>query len=62
LKSNTIILEKQEQQVKLSKLDTYTNLSNSELIEGIKCLIKKANAIEGLDSKPAREILMEDRR
>jgi len=62
LKPDTGILKKHGRRVKLSKSDTYTHLSNAELIENLKRLIKKANSTESLNPKPAREILLEDRR
>ncbi|MCX6112543.1 MAG: hypothetical protein NTY22_04555 [Proteobacteria bacterium] len=62
MKSNANILEKHEQQDKLKKIDTYTHLSNDELMENLRHLIKKANSAKGLNPKPAREILLEDRR
>ena len=62
MKSNASILEKHEQQAKLNKIDAYAHLSNDELMENLRCLIKKANSTKGLNPKPAREILLEDRR
>ena len=62
MKSNADILEKHEQQAKLNKIDTYAHLSNDELMENLRRLIKKANSTKGLNPKPAREILLEDRR
>ena len=62
MKSNANILEKHEQQAKLNKIDTYAHLSNDELMENLRRLIKKANSTKGLNPKPAREILLEDRR
>jgi hypothetical protein len=62
LKSNANILEKHEQQAKLDKIDTYAHLSNDELLENLRHLIKKANSTKGLNPKLAREILLEDRR
>lgn len=51
-----------EKQLKVSQSDNYTRLSNSELMLGLKNLIKKANLKPGLCSKSATEILLEDRR
>ena len=62
MKYNANILEKHEQQAKLSKIDTYAHLNNIELIENLRRLIKKANSTKGLNPKSAREILLEDRR
>jgi len=49
------------QVVKLSKPDIYAHLSNTELIESLKRLIKKANSTKDLNPKSAREILLEGR-
>ena len=62
LKYRTNILEKQDQNLKIMQPGPYNHLSHSELIDYLKRLIKKANSIEGLNPKPAREILLEDRR
>jgi hypothetical protein len=62
LESRTSILEKQRQNLRFAQPGPYIPLSSSELIDHLKRLIKKANSIEGLDPKPAREILLEDRR
>ena len=62
MESRTIILEKQSQNVKAMPRGPYNHLSRSELIDNLKRLIKKANSIEGLNPKPAREILLEDRK
>ena len=62
MKYNANILEKHEQQAKLSKIDTYAHLNNIELIENLRRLIKKANSTRDLNPKSAREILLEDRR
>ncbi len=56
------ILEKQGQQIKLNKIDTYAHLSKDDLMENLRQLIKKANSVKGLNPKSAREILLEDRR
>lgn len=62
LKSRTNILKKQIQEAKIMPLGPYSHLSRSELIENLKQLIKNANSSENLNPKPAREILLEDRR
>jgi len=56
------ILEKQNQQIKLNKIDAYAHLNKAELTENLRRLIKKANSVKDLNPKSAREILLEDRR
>jgi|GEM_PF-4012196 len=51
-----------ERKIKLSQPGPYSHLTNEELIESLKRLIKKANATKGLDPRSATEILLEDRR
>lgn len=57
-----IIAEKQENPIEFDQPGPYTHLSPEELIMSLKKLIKKANSVEGLSDRPAREILLEDRK
>jgi hypothetical protein len=51
-----------EKKLSLSQPGPYSHLTNEELIESLKRLIKKANATKGLSPRSATEILLEDRR
>jgi len=51
-----------ERKIKLSQPGPYSHLTNEELIESLKRLIKKASATKGLSPRSATEILLEDRR
>ena len=51
-----------EKQLGMNQPKQYDHLTSSELMERLEHLIEKANSIEGLSSRSATEILLEDRR
>ena len=60
-KLKTSALPKQKK-IDLGQPGPYSHLTNVELVESLKNLIKKANAAKGLSTRSAREMLLEDRR
>lgn len=51
-----------EKQLRMSQPKQYAHLTSSELVERLEYLVEKANSAEGLSSRSATEILLEDRR
>jgi len=62
LGSRMIAVEKQKNPIEFDQPGPYTHLSTKELLISLKNLIKKANSVECLSDRPAREILLEDRK
>ena len=53
---------KKKRQEKLNQNVLYSNLTDGQLMEVLEKLIQKASNTEGMESKSATEILLEDRR
>jgi hypothetical protein len=53
---------KEKKQKKLNQNFLYSHLTDLQLMEVLEKLIQKASTTEGMESKSATEILLEDRR
>ncbi len=53
---------KKKRQEKLNQNVLYSHLTDGQLMEVLEKLIRKASTTEGMESRSATEILLEDRR